>query len=98
MKKIAALAMALSMLTVTALAEQPKADEYRQMMYSGTYYIEYEKDSVQKCLAVGDGKRMDYTVYKNSVNPFAFINPIAGLFSLLGGNKKAPSALYMVKW
>lgn len=42
MKKIAALAMALSMLTATAWAEQPKAEEYRQMMSSGTYYVEYE--------------------------------------------------------
>lgn len=95
MKRMAALAVALSLMTATAWAEQPKAEEYRQMMSSGTYYVEYEKDSVQKCLAVGDGKRMDYTVYRNSVNPFAFINPIAGLFSLLGGNKKEPSALYM---
>ena len=59
MKKIAALAMALSMLTATAWAEQPKAEEYRQMMSSGTYYVEYEMDDIIKGLAVSEGKRED---------------------------------------
>lgn len=96
MKKIAALAMALSMLTVTALAEQPKADEYRQIMSSGTYYVEYEMDDIIKGLAVSEGKREDYTAYKNEFNPFMLLSPIGALVSLFGGgDKKVPTALYM---
>lgn len=41
-KKILALALALSALAAGVSAEQPKAEEYRQILSSGTYFIEYE--------------------------------------------------------
>ena len=62
MKKILALALACSTFATSAFAEQPKAAEYRQVMSSGNYYVEYELNDVKKCLAVKDGKRMDYTI------------------------------------
>ena len=69
MKKIAALAMALSLMTATAWAEQPKAEEYKQIMSSGTYYVEYEMDDIIKGLAVSEGKREDIQLIKmNSIH------------------------------
>ena len=98
MKKIAALAMALSMLTATAWAEQPKAEEYRQMMSSGTYYVEYEMDDIIKGLAVSEGKREDYTAYKNEFNPFMLLSPIGALVSLFGGRRQESSNCIVHGW
>ncbi len=85
----------------TAFAENPKAEEYRKMFASGTYYIDYDmNDSVRKALAVNDGKRMDYTILmvKNSflvTNALAMINPLLGVASMFSKNvKRDPTALY----
>lgn len=97
--KILAFTLVMTTFASTAFAEQPKATEYRNIMSSGTYYIEYEMNTVKKALAVQDQKRMDYTTIKSGPNTalaaLGFINPLfalAGLFS--GGDKKNPSALY----
>ena len=96
MKKALALALAVSTFTASAFAEQPKAAEYKQIMSSGNYYIEYEFNDVKKCLAVKDGKRMDYTIYTTMGNPLLSAIPIIGLASMfVKSDKKEPSALYM---
>ncbi|WP_337799185.1 hypothetical protein [Phascolarctobacterium succinatutens] len=96
MKKILALALACSTFATSAFAEQPKAAEYRQVMSSGNYYVEYELNDVKKCLAVKDGKRMDYTIYAAGANPLLAAIPIIGLASFfIKTDKKEPSALYM---
>ena len=94
--------LALSILATsvgTAFAENPKAEEYRQMFANGTYYIDYDmNDSVRKALAVSDGKRMDYTILMVR-NPalqtaLAFI-PVVGLAGMfIKETKKDPTALY----
>ena len=95
MKKLLALTLAFSTFTASALAEQPKAAEYKQIMSSGNYYVEYELDTVKKCLAVKDGKRMDYTIYTSMGNPFLSAIPIIGLASFfIKSDTKEPSALY----
>lgn len=95
MKKLLALTLALSTFTASALAEQPKAAEYKQIMSSGNYYVEYELNAVKKCLAVKDGKRMDYTIYTSMGNPFLAAVPIIGLASFfIKSDTKEPSALY----
>lgn len=98
-KKILAVTLALSTVTVSAFAEQPEAENYRKILQSGKYYLEYELPYVKKILAVEDNKRMDYTVFKNNPNSalfaLGFINPlfaVAGLFG--GGDKKIPSTYY----
>lgn len=96
MKKVLALALAFSTFTVSAFAEQPKVAEYKQIMSSGNYYVEYEFNDVKKCLAVKDGKRMDYTIYTTSGNPLLAAIPFVGLASMfIKSDKKEPSALYM---
>ena len=87
MKKLLALTLALSTFTASALAEQPKAAEYKQIMSSGNYYVEYELNAVKKCLAVKDGKRMDYTIYTSMGNPFLSAIPIIGLASFTPAGK-----------
>lgn len=95
MKKILALTLTLSTFVASAFAEQPKAAEYKQMMSSGNFYVEYELNDVKKCLAVKDGKRMDYTVYTSMGNPFLAAVPIIGLASFfIKSDTKEPSALY----
>ena len=83
----------------TAFAENPKAEEYRQMFANGTYYIDYDmNDNVRKALAVNEGKRMDYTIITSN-NPalqsaLAFI-PVIGLAGMfIKETKKDPTALY----
>ena len=101
-KKLLSATLALSILSAsmgTAFAENPKAEEYRQMFASGTYYIDYDmNDSVRKALAVNDGKRMDYTILMVR-NPalqtaLAFI-PVVGLAGMFIKEKKEdPTALF----
>ena len=42
MKKLLSLTLALATLSATCYAEQPKAADYRNIMSSGNYYVEYE--------------------------------------------------------
>lgn len=96
MKKILAMALAISTFATSAFAEQPKAAEYKQMMSSGNFYVEYELNDVKKCLAVKDGKRMDYTIYTTMGNPLLAAIPVIGLASFfIKNDKKEPSSLYM---
>lgn len=84
----------------TALAEQPKAEEYKQIFSSGTYFVEYELNrSTRKSLEVRDGKRMDYTSYITSgtsmLGGLALINPFLAVAGLFGKSvKKEPTSLY----
>lgn len=89
----------------TAFAEQPKAQEYRQIFSSGTYSVEYDLNSyVQKALEVSGGKRMDYTILKVSntgniaaAGALGMINPILGVAGMFAGGKstkKDPTVLY----
>ena len=101
-EKIMSATLALSIMAGsmgTVFAENPKAEEYRQMFANGTYYIDYDmNDAVRKALAVNDGKRMDYTILMVR-NPalstaLAFI-PVVGLAGMfIKETKKDPTALY----
>lgn len=101
-EKILSATLTLSILTVSmgaAFAENPKAEEYRKIFESGTYYIDYDmNDSVRKALAVSDGKRMDYTIItsRNAAlqTALAFI-PVIGMAGMfVKETKKDPTALY----
>lgn len=101
-EKVLSAALALSIMAGsvgTAFAENPKAEEYRKLFASGTYYIDYDmNDSVRKALAVSDGKRMDYTIItrRNAAlsTALAFI-PVIGIAGMfVKETKKDPTALY----
>lgn len=99
MKKLLSLTIALATLSATCYAEQPKAADYRNIMSSGNYYVEYEYNYAKKILAVQNGKRMDYTMLQSQPNTalaaLGFINPLFAIAGFLGGGeKKVPSTLY----
>lgn len=83
----------------TAFAENPKAEEYRKLFASGTFYVDYDmNDSVRKALAVNEGRRMDYTIITSRnvalQTALAFI-PVIGLAGMfIKETKKDPTALY----
>ena len=92
MKKILSLTLALATLSATCYAVQPKAAEYRNIMSSGNYYVEYEYNYAKKILAVQNGKRMDYTMLQSQPNTalaaLGFINPLFAIAGFLGGGEK----------
>ncbi len=96
-KRIVSAVVAVSMLSSVAFAEQPKASEYRNIMSSGTYYIEYESAYGKQALAVQGAKRMSYTtqVGGSSMGALSMV-PVVGIFSMFGGKKETqvPNALY----
>lgn len=94
-KKVLSSLLAMSLTSTIAFAEQPKAAEYREIMSSGTYYIEYESDYGKQILAVGNGKRMSFTRQnKNALGGLSFL-PVVGLFSLFTNESvPVPNALY----
>ncbi|WP_443682819.1 hypothetical protein, partial [Phascolarctobacterium succinatutens] len=99
MKKLLSLTLALATLSITCYAEQPKAADYRNIMSSGNYYVEYEYNYAKKILAVQNGTRMDYTMLQSQPNTalaaLGFINPLFAIAGFLGGGeKKVPSTLY----
>ena len=76
------LATGILLCSSTALAEQAKADEYRQIFASGNYYLEYKESGIKKTLAVKDGIRMSYKQsFSGGFNPLSLIVP----FALFGG-------------
>ena len=83
-------ALALSMLTGAAHAEQPAAEEYRRLFNSGTFYLEYRDENLSKTvkeydskqirvLASFDNKRMERSNYVTPTWVKAF-NPLGTLF------------------
>lgn len=90
LKKTIALGLTLCALATSAFAEQTKVEEYRKILQSGKYYIEYEiDDMLEKNLAVKDGVRMDYTINKGSISV-----PIVPFGLKIKTTNKVPSVLY----
>ncbi len=83
-------ALALSMLTGAAHAEQPAAQEYRRLLSSGHFYLEYRDENLSKAvkeydskqirvLAAFDNKRMERSNYVTPTWVKA-CNPLGALF------------------
>lgn len=97
-KKTLAVSLGIWTFACTAFAEQPKIQDYKNILNSGKYYVEYELDNVEKILAVENHKRMDYTIYKKGGNMalagLGLINPVFALGALIKTQDKVPTALY----
>lgn len=97
-RKTLAIGLTLCAFASTAGAEQPKAQEYRDILNGGTYYLEYELDDVIKNLAVKDHRRMDYTTLKSDglmgLSGLSVLNPFKVLSKLAANDKRNPSAFY----
>ena len=70
-----------------------KADEYRKILSSGNFYVEYEDKNIKRIVANENGMRMARTdligKYKAVIS---VLNPIGSLFS--SDNKKYPEFLH----
>lgn len=82
MKKILAAALGFLLAAAPVSAEQPKAQEYREILSSGNFYVEYDDKNSKRILAEENGLRMERTdlsgAYRAAVS---ILNPVAALFS-----------------
>ena len=90
-KLIAALALSFCLFNGTCLAEQPKAAEYRAILNSGTFFIEYKDNFTTRILVAKNGERLERTNYKPP-GWTTFLNPLGALFG--GGTPKNPEVMY----
>lgn len=77
---------------VTASAEQPAAESYRQMFRAGNFYLEFADKWGVRILAGKDGERMERMRYFMESGGREWINPLGAIF--LGGEDKTPEVLY----
>ena len=91
-KLITTLMLACCAYVGTCHAEQPKAAEYRAILNSGTFYVEY-KDNFgnSRVVAARDGQRMERMNY-NTPGWVTFLNPLGALFG--GSAPKNPEVMY----
>ena len=76
-----------------ASAEQSKAEEYRQIFSSGSFYVEYEDNNVKRIIAEKDGKRMSRTALNGRYATIvSVLNPLGALFQ--SGNIKYPEFMH----
>lgn len=77
---------------LTANAEQPAAENYRQMFRAGNFYLEYDDKWGVRILAGKDGQRMERMRYFMESGGREWANPLGAIF--LGGEDKTPEVLY----
>ena len=74
-------------------AEQPKAQEYREILSSEKFYVEYDDPYVKKIIIEENGRRMSRIALNSSKQALVdTLNPIAKLFE--GGFSKYPDFMY----
>ncbi len=93
MKKFLTVALGICLAASNVSAEQPKAQEYREILSSEKFYVEYDDAYVKKIIVEDSGRRMT-RVDLNSANKnmVAILNPLAQLFE--GGFSKYPDFMY----
>lgn len=93
MKKFLAVALGIFLATSQVSAEQPKAQEYREILSSEKFYVEYDDKYVKRIIVEEDGRRMSrIALNSNKQNLVDTLNPIAKLFE--GGFSKYPDFMY----
>ena len=84
------------MMSTTVNAEQPKAEEYRQIFAGGHFYVEYEDTHVKKIIAQENDKRLARTALIGSqAAAVSVLNPLGALFS--SGSNRYPEFMYSNK-
>ena len=87
-----AIAVSLGLGLQTANAEQPAAENYRQIFQSGTFYVEYKDNYTVRIIGEKDGKRMERTKYETGMSWMKFLNPLGMLFG--GSGPKHPEVMH----
>lgn len=91
MKKIILMALTLSVFVTCVFAEQPVANEYREMFKSGNFYVEYKDEWTTRILVAKNDIRMEHTEYNGAPGWLAIFNPLGALFA---DKSKYPTTMY----
>lgn len=93
-KILFALSFILSVINFSSTsAENAKADEYRKILSSGNFYVEYEDKNIKKIVAEENGMRMSRTDLIGRYRAIvSVLNPLGALFS--SDNKKYPEFIH----
>lgn len=93
MKKFLTVALGICLATANVSAEQPKAQEYREILSSEKFYVEYDDEYVKKIIVEDSGRRMSrITLNSKHQKMVTILNPLATLFE--GGFSKYPDFMY----
>ena len=76
----------------SANAEQPAAENYREIFQSGNFYLEFKDKWGTRILAAENGIRMERMSYKYERGDMAWLNPLGAIFG--GGENKNPEIMY----
>ena len=93
-KQLIAAMLALSLGTGAgvASAEQPAANEYRQIFQSGQFHVEYKDNYTTRIIGEKNGARMERTTYETGLGWMQFLNPLGMLFG--GSGPKYPEVMH----
>lgn len=87
------LTLIILLTTVTAQAEQPKAADYRQILSSGNFYVEYDDNNVKRIIAQENNRRMARTNLGGTYRALvSVLNPLGNF--LANENEKFPEFMY----
>ena len=93
MKKFLTAALGICLMASNVSAEQPKAQEYREILSSEKFYVEYDDEYMKRIVVEDSGRRMTRVDLSGSHKTIvSVLNPIAKLFE--GGYSKYPDFMY----
>ena len=93
MKKFWAVMTGIFLAASSVSAEQPRAQEYREILSSGNFYVEYDDQNVKRIVAEVDGCRMERTDLSGRYKALvSVLNPIGAMFA--SRNNKYPDFMY----
>ena len=88
---LASLVLALACGFIQANAEQPAANEYREMFRAGNFYVEFKDKWDVRILAGYDNVRLERMSYRFEESGLAYLNPLGAIFA---GAPKNPEVMY----
>lgn len=82
MKKIFLILSVIFLMSAQVSAEQPKAQEYREILSAENFYVEYDDKNVKRIVAQEKGRRMERTTLGGSYRAIvSVLNPIGNFFA-----------------
>ncbi len=82
MKKFLTALVVLLMMSAQVSAENPKAEEYRKILSSENFYVEYDDKNVKRIVAQDSGRRMTRTNLGGNYRAIvSVLNPLGNFFA-----------------
>ena len=93
MKKFLTVAVGICLAASNVSAEQPKAQEYREILSSEKFFVEYDDEYMKRIVVEDNGRRMTRADLSGSNKAIvSVLNPLSKLFE--GGYSKYPDFMY----